>query len=499
MIISAPISTLFVIFQILTIMQYFLNKRIDSLKDLTWSLYDVKHEKMTNKMDKRSEKLKTINKKTSRRASISKSKRSSTKNIVNEIDIDSIKKLSSSKKELLSPKTRNESDFLPVDQENSLPKESKKSDLETNDSPREFTNTEDNETEITSTERYSVDLDPEDLEILRKIMFKMKVAKFFTSNFFKVIAVVFGYGLVILGQILINSVLEFVTMPNLCTFETMPYYNGISSLIGPPTIFIYLMIYLGLLLADVLLYIKENGFKVKLYFTLDDPFRFRIEMFLDIIILTIAFFISFTTIILNVLTIRVTVSQVNSLRGELSGISLALFTIFMEWFVILAMGGIPLLFAIVSVIRRKLQPIVYDTEFDAFINSKEGKQIFKKYAKKEWSLENILFYEEVEKFKKIWSMKYAKKRAEEISRNYIEVGSTLEVNMSGESRRTTIKKVKNFKQYKDEYKTIFDDAIKETKRNMRDTYSRIKRTLEFSIWQKSSKAMSQIDNSDTVQ
>ena len=480
-------------------MQYFLNKRIDSLKDLTWSLYDVKHEKMTNKMDKRSEKLKTINKKTSRRASISKSKRSSTKNIVNEIDIDSIKKLSSSKKELLSPKTRNESDFLPVDQENSLPKESKKSDLETNDSPREFTNTEDNETEITSTERYSVDLDPEDLEILRKIMFKMKVAKFFTSNFFKVIAVVFGYGLVILGQILINSVLEFVTMPNLCTFETMPYYNGISSLIGPPTIFIYLMIYLGLLLADVLLYIKENGFKVKLYFTLDDPFRFRIEMFLDIIILTIAFFISFTTIILNVLTIRVTVSQVNSLRGELSGISLALFTIFMEWFVILAMGGIPLLFAIVSVIRRKLQPIVYDTEFDAFINSKEGKQIFKKYAKKEWSLENILFYEEVEKFKKIWSMKYAKKRAEEISRNYIEVGSTLEVNMSGESRRTTIKKVKNFKQYKDEYKTIFDDAIKETKRNMRDTYSRIKRTLEFSIWQKSSKAMSQIDNSDTVQ
>ena len=58
LLISSPVVTLFIIFQILNILQYFLNKRIDSLKDLTWSLYDTKNEKTMEKLEKKVEKMK---------------------------------------------------------------------------------------------------------------------------------------------------------------------------------------------------------------------------------------------------------------------------------------------------------------------------------------------------------------------------------------------------------------------------------------------------------
>jgi uncharacterized protein YeaO (DUF488 family) len=63
------------------------------------------------------------------------------------------------------------------------------------------------------------------------------------------------------------------------------------------------------------------------------------------------------------------------------------------------------------------------------------------------------------------------------------------VNLSAEVRKTAKYKVKNFKEFKEGFKNIFDDAIKETKRNMRDTYARIRRTLEYQHWKSSSKAL----------
>eukprot|EP01080_Neovahlkampfia_damariscottae_P002024 gene2024-1531_t len=49
-----------------------------------------------------------------------------------------------------------------------------------------------------------------------------------------------------------------------------------------------------------------------------------------------------------------------------------------------------------------------------------------------------------------------------------------------------MKKVDNFDEYKEVYQSIFNDALKETKRNMRDTFTRISVTKEYQNWKKTS-------------
>eukprot|EP01080_Neovahlkampfia_damariscottae_P007279 gene7279-11597_t len=487
LIISAPVLTLFVVLQTLTTIQYFINKRIDSLKDLTWELYDTKNEKATKKMEKNSKKVQEVNSN-----SKTSSKRFSLRNINSKrLSVN----LSSSKSELLSPNSKNARKSLGNTEihnksENPPRKVSKEN------SPRELSDifssenqTPNSDQEVTSNERVSMDLDTEDHKLLKNILFKMKIAKFLSSNILKIFLVLIVFLGVILFQAAINGVLEIVTSPNLCTFDKMLFSNGISSLATPIALILFTFIYFMCFIADIIIFTKQNGFKMKLYFTVDDPFGFRIEMFIDLIILTAGIFISFSTFIGNAIYQRIEIPGVYTVRGEIINIGTTIFLILAQWFVLFAMVGIPLLFAVISYIKRKFEPTIYETEFDAFINSKEGKAIFKKFAKKEWSLENILFYEEVEKYKKVWSMKFAKKRAEEILSNYIEVGSTLEINISGEVRKLTKKKIQNFKDYKDDYKNIFNESIKETKRNMRDTYARIRRTLEYSVWKTSSKVL----------
>jgi hypothetical protein len=106
-------------------------------------------------------------------------------------------------------------------------------------------------------------------------------------------------------------------------------------------------------------------------------------------------------------------------------------------------------------------------------------------------LENILFYEQIDKYKKIKVSKVSKKRANEILVNFIEVGSVLEVNLAADVRKSTKNKILNFS--KDDFKDIFDDAIKETKRNMRDTFARIRKTEEFQNWKNFSKVVIETD------
>ena len=456
-------------------MQYFLNKRLDNLKDLTWAIYDVKNEKIEGKILSKEDKLKEINAKTPRRSSI--------KSIS--------QKLTSSTKDIFSGNQRKsmnkiDENSLNLQSETSTKSENKLSDNNQKNLSNEQLNSD---TEITSTERLSMDLDSEDLKAIKGLILKTKIYRFLGSNFFKILVVAISYGFVILGQISINGVLEIITIPNLCDFRNMPLSNGISSLISTITVVMASFVVYGMIITDIVIFTKENGFKPKLYFGLDDPFRFRIEIFIDLIFLFFAHVLSLSTFVLNFITQRTTVDPVTTVRGEIGGVLLSIFLIGIEWFILLAMGGLALILSMISAIKRKFEPVIYESEFDAFINTKEGKLIFKKYAKKEWSLENILFYEEIEKYKKIKSLKFAKKRAQELLENYIEAGSALEVNMSGEIRRLTKKRIQNFKDHKNEFKEIFDEAIKETKRNMRDTYARIRKTLEFSIWRTSSKAL----------
>eukprot|EP01080_Neovahlkampfia_damariscottae_P007280 gene7280-11598_t len=450
---------------------------MDNLKDLTWGLYDHKNEAADIKIEKKIKKKQESNR--------SPSNRNSSKNKTVDLSARTKKNFKKSEEVLLQ---KLDETYKTIDST---------IDRDDETTPKSIRNLQQTETEITSTEvdRSSYELDTEDLKTLKSLIFKMKLFKFFSSNFFKIILIIISYTCVILGHAAINGVLE-LSSPLLCNYHNIPLANGISSLIGNFTVVLTSILYIFMVLFDIVPFIREHGINFKSYFIQDDPFRYRIEMFIDSLFLVFALTISISTFVLNFITQKIHLAGVTTLRGEIGGIALTLFLIAIEWIITYAMAGLALTFAITSFVQKKFEPTIYDSEFDAFINSKEGKILFKKYAKKEWSLENILFYEEVEKYKKSKNFRFAKKRAEEILSNYIETGSNLEINISGDVRKLTKKKIRNFKDYKSEYKCIFDEAIKETKRNMRDTYSRIRRTLEFSKWKMSTNAL--IEESTTV-
>ena len=242
-----------------------------------------------------------------------------------------------------------------------------------------------------------------------------------------------------------------------------------------------------LMLIDIYLFVRENGFKIKKFYWEDDLYRFRIEQLISFLIAS--FLVLFSVVqfayyfldALNVLKIDRSGFQ-NTVIQSLQTIVIGL----IQFVASIAFTCVGLFFAIISWIKKKFQPKIFDSEFDAFINTKTGKVIFKKHAKIEWSLENILFYEEIEKYEKIPSRKHAHRRSKEILENYILVGSPLEVNLSSDVRKNTIKKVNHFEEYKEVYQSIFIDSVKETKRNMRDTFSRICLTNEYEEWKKSS-------------
>jgi hypothetical protein len=57
----------------------------------------------------------------------------------------------------------------------------------------------------------------------------------------------------------------------------------------------------------------------------------------------------------------------------------------------------------------------------------------------------------------------------------------MEVNLSGEVRKLLISMINNFENQKNQNE-IFDESIKEAKRNMRDTFSRINHGSEYKKW-----------------
>ena len=88
-----------------------------------------------------------------------------------------------------------------------------------------------------------MDLDSADLKAVRSYIFKMKIAKFFSSNIVKIIIILFSYGLVTLGHIGITVSFELITTPKLCTLDNFKFANGISSMISPISLALFLILF----------------------------------------------------------------------------------------------------------------------------------------------------------------------------------------------------------------------------------------------------------------
>jgi hypothetical protein len=276
-----------------------------------------------------------------------------------------------------------------------------------------------------------------------------------------------------------------------CQFHRFPLATPLSAFATAILSILLLLFNCFLLFVSVIIYTKEKGCcNVKGYFIKDDPFGFRIEQFGILLILI-------PTVLIAIMPIsRYFASQSRGNTSNASPAALSaleyvevLLFFFIELFLLISSCIVGFIYSIIAMIKEKLRTPVFDSEFEAFVNTKEGIEVFKEFSKSEWSTENILFFEDIMRFKEIKKFKAAKRQAIQMNLNFIEIGSPLEINLSGDVRRLTKKRVENFDDHKSNFQEIFDEALKETKRNMRDTFSRVTRTHRYLEWKKKAKVV----------
>eukprot|EP01080_Neovahlkampfia_damariscottae_P002022 gene2022-1529_t len=467
-----PVLILFMMVQILSIGQYLLKKRLDSLKEVTWGLFDDRHSKslkiMAEKMNKESSKSDSLT--TPRKSLFSKSRSNSSKTVSN----------SNSDKQLDTMSEDSKSD--------SSDKQMTKSTSDKVIELRNFDETSGTVDEKNKQYSKSVDFDESEMVYVRSMIKRIKFVKFFTTDIFKFIVLFLVFVFSILLHVIVHGGIEIFTT-NACTFEKYIGSVAVSSTVAPLFIFFGWLLTTVFMILDVIFFIKEEGCSIKKFYFEDDPYGFRIEQLVGFVVLAVmVFLVTFQMIGLYAAVFTFGTTQSDLPQGIVIFRSIGLS--FIQIFTVTAFSAVGLVLAIISWIKMKFfQKKVYDSEFDAFVSTKSGKDIFKKYAKIEWSLENILFFEEIGKYEKIPSKKHAQRRSKEIVQNYIMTGSPLEVNLSHDVRKNTMKKVDNFDEYKEVYQSIFNDALKETKRNMRDTFTRISVTKDYLIWKETSKVL----------
>eukprot|EP01080_Neovahlkampfia_damariscottae_P012171 gene12171-5661_t len=176
--------------------------------------------------------------------------------------------------------------------------------------------------------------------------------------------------------------MELVTLPNTCTFRNFGLANAIGSLVSPILIFGIFLFNTALITFDIVLFVKENGCRVKSYFFTDDPYGFRIEFFASSITMTIAGVFTTIPVVMYFLN-RTLSSDATETSNQLRFSTLVIVVFIAEITLILTLYSIGLLYAIINKIKQVIRPRIFDSEFEAFVNTKQGKEIFKKYAKKE--------------------------------------------------------------------------------------------------------------------
>ena len=106
----------------------------------------------------------------------------------------------------------------------------------------------------------------------------------------------------------------------------------------------------------------------------------------------------------------------------------------------------------------------------------DNRRFFKLYAMKEISVENVLCYEAIMKFKERSSTVTLSKEAEDIHKKFFTDGSHLEINIGAELKRDITKKL-NSGEYD---RTIFDQVITYLEgNNLSDTFNRFRRHPSF--------------------
>jgi hypothetical protein len=202
----------------------------------------------------------------------------------------------------------------------------------------------------------------------------------------------------------------------------------------------------------------------------DDPFYYRIEIYIYVLI---SFYLIVSQVLIFILT------TVLVLPDIVVALSKSIFTYLLALNIII----FPLTITIFNIFRTCLLRIANKNNkteiIDVLLGNEKTLDLFREFAKREWSVENVLIYTEIKEFEN--TKDFGKKQliAISIKETYLEKNSPMELNIDDY-------KLKNFTKMLEEGKVdgIFNDILKTVKINLADTYSRFRFSNEYLIFQR---------------
>jgi hypothetical protein len=289
------------------------------------------------------------------------------------------------------------------------------------------------------------------------------ILKWFNFLSSPVVSVVFIIGcLLFFWSIIVLSNIPFEN-EGVCTSLQTAIYSNV--LIGFGFIALFFTILVQCLDVGLNGLVVMNPYK---FYFIHDPFYFRLE---SATVPLLFLFIILSNVLVSVVpTIRWITILVNSIS--------LYWVLFIQCIFVLGVTIYKSIYRFLQCGQRK--NLHTQSDFYECLNHPNLKIHFKIFCKQEWSLENYLIWNDLQEWKKLKSVEKRKEMAMEIYETYLQVGSSLEVNIT----RVAANEVK---------KDLDEDSLEEDtfrgililiENNLSDTYSRFIHTKEYLMFEK---------------
>eukprot|EP01080_Neovahlkampfia_damariscottae_P004176 gene4176-7486_t len=298
--------------------------------------------------------------------------------------------------------------------------------------------------------------------------------------------------IIILFYLLVSNSIVLMIM-SIFNFECTTDLNGIINIIYGiiSLLTLILLIFIGCL--DTFIHFLfctrdlEKKKTIKKYmFSKLDPFYFRIEFIIGVIFSSF-YFIGF------LLTIGGEIVSTSQIEFQIFLNISSIFITIYHYGLLFYQVILVLFITIILMIKRNISSffkknINQKDSMDQIMSHEILSEQFKDFCEKEWSLENFLCYEDIEKYKKSMNEWKRKEIAYDILYTYFNGDSSpLSVNCSFGTLKVIREKLDfkrgNQTEFPDE---LFEEALKEIKNNLADTYSRYIDSSEYQTFVKNS-------------
>jgi hypothetical protein len=229
-----------------------------------------------------------------------------------------------------------------------------------------------------------------------------------------------------------------------------------------------------MIILDIVLNFRKFICSPKEFWFKNDPFFIRIQLVVFIVFSSCKLVNNFEVLIASILVHNFPQYEAIELVSDMLVLVYYVFEVITRTFEIFYFAGFLLIIAMFKSFFSKKQKIDFN---ESFLNDPEMYALIKKKSEEEWSLENIMCYEDVKKFESS-SQKERINLMGRIFDLYLKTTSELEVNLPGSTlaELSRNRQALGIGEIPDDF---FDLVTKQVLTNIADTYARVLVSPEF--------------------